>query len=49
MIKYFYLTINETLTDTTTLGQSKPVSNGNERILHIPQDSRIGASPSDAV
>ena len=28
------------LTSTTTLGQNSPGSNSNERILHIPQNSR---------
>ena len=37
-----------TLTDTTTPGQSELVSNGNERVLHIPQ-TLTGPSPSDAV
>ena len=37
------------LTVTTTLGQSGPGSNGNEEVLHIPQSSRTGASPSDTV
>ena len=32
----------------TTLGQSGPESDGNERVLHIPQSSIVtGASPSD--
>ena len=38
-----------TLTDTTTLSQSGPGSNGNEDILHTPQIFRTGASPSDVV
>ena len=32
-----------------TLGQSGPESNGNEEVLHIPQNSRMGASPSDGL
>ena len=40
---------NLTLTDTTTLGQSSSGSNGNEGVLHTSQNSRTGASPSDAV
>ena len=35
--------IDETLTDTTTPGQSRSESNGNEEVLNIPQ------TPSDAV
>ena len=37
------------LTDTTTLGQGGPGSNGNEGVLHSPQISRTEVSPSDAV
>ena len=33
----------------TTSNQSGPGSNGNERVLHIPQSSRTEASPTDAV
>ena len=29
--------------------QSRPVSNGNERVLHFPQSSRTRASPSDSL
>ena len=36
--------VDESLTDTTTPGQSEPGSNGNEGILHI-----TGASSSDGV
>ena len=35
--------------DTTTPNQSGQGSNDNEGLLHIPQSSRTGASPSDAV
>ena len=38
--------IDWTLTGTTILGQSRPGSNGNIRVLHILQSSRTGASPS---
>ena len=41
------LTIDGTLTDTTTPGQSRHGGNGCERVLHIPQSSRTGASRSD--
>ena len=42
--------IDKTLASATTLGQSKPGSNGNEGALAIPQSSSItGASPSDLV
>ena len=33
MIKYFYLTINRIRTGITTLGQSGPGSNCNEKVL----------------
>ena len=46
----FYLTPSScTLLGATTPGQSGPVSNGNEGVLHIPQISRAGASPSDSL
>ena len=32
--------MNGTLTGTTTLGQSGPGSNGNEGLLHSPQNSK---------
>ena len=35
-----------TLSSATTMGQSGPDSNGNEGVLHIPQSSQTGASPS---
>ena len=38
-----------TLTGITTLSQSEPGSNGNEGVLHIPQNSKTRASLSDAV
>ena len=41
--------IDMTLSGATTLGQSRPGSNGNEGILHIPQSSRAGTSPSDCL
>ena len=41
--------INGTLTGTTILSQSGSESNGNEEVIHIPQSSSIGVSPSDAV
>ena len=35
---------------TTTLGQSRPGSNGNEGVLHIPKSTSItAASPSDCL
>ena len=37
------------LTGTTTLGQSGPGSNSNERVLHTLQRSRTGALPSDGL
>ena len=41
--------IDETLTDSTTSGQSGPGMNGNEGVLHIPQGSRTRTSPLDAI
>ena len=41
--------IDRTQTCTTTLGQSGPGSNDNERLLHIPQNSRTGASLLDCL
>ena len=49
MIEKFYLTHSWDLASTTTPGYSGPRSNGNEVVLHIPQSSRTGVSPSDAV
>ena len=43
------LPIDETITSTITLGQSGPGSNGNEGVLHIPQNFRTVSSSSDAV
>ena len=37
------------LLGATTLGQSESRSNGNEGVLHIPQNSRTEASPSDCL
>ena len=45
----FILPVDRTLSGATTLGQSRPGSNGNEGALHTPQISKAGASPSDAV
>ena len=39
----------ETQTGTTNLGQSGPGSNGNNRVLYIPPNSKTGAWASDAV
>ena len=41
--------IDETLTGTTTPGQSGPKSNSNEEVLQIPQSSRTEISPSDCL
>ena len=40
---YIYMT----LTGTTTPGQGRPGSNGNEEVLHIPEWFRTGASHSN--
>ena len=39
--------IDKTLSGTTILSQSGLGSNGNEGVLHIPQISKAGASPSE--
>ena len=41
--------IDRTLSGATIPGQSGPVSNGNERVLHIPQTSKAGTSLSDGL
>ena len=41
--------INGTLKDTIILGRSEFGSNGNEGALHISQNSKNGASPSNAI
>ena len=40
--------IGGTLSGIISLDQSGPESNGNEGVLHIPQSSRTGVSPSDS-
>ena len=37
MMEQFYFTHNVTLTSTIPPGQSRPKSNGNEDVFHIPQ------------
>ena len=37
------------LSSAMTPGQSGPGNNGNEEVLHIPQSSRAGASPSNCL
>ena len=41
--------IDGTLAGTTNPGQSGTGSNSNEEVLPIPQSSKTGAAPSDAV
>ena len=41
--------MDRTLPDATTPGQSWPGSNDNEGVLHIPQNSKARASPSDGL
>ena len=41
--------IDRTQSDATTPGQSGPGNNGNEGVLHIPQNSKTGASPSNGL
>ena len=44
----FIWPIDKTLSNSTTPGQSRPRSNGNEEVLHIPQNPSItGTSLSD--
>ena len=40
-IKQFYLTRRWEPNSTTTPGQSRPESNGNEEVIHIPQTPRL--------
>ena len=40
---------DRTLSGATKWGQSGPGSDGNEGLLHIPQISKVGASPSDCL
>ena len=49
MSNIFIWPIDRTLSGATTLCLSEPGSNGNEEVLHIPQSSRAGASPSDGL
>ena len=49
MSNSFIWPIDKALLDATTLGQSGPGSDGNERVLHIPQSSKTGALPSDCL
>ena len=49
LVSYLGQPIDGTLRGTTILGQSGPENNGNEEVLHIPQSSRIKASPSDGL
>ena len=53
-IKYEYLNrtvwlLDGSPTDTTTWGHDESGSNDNEGVLHTPQISGTGASPSDAI
>ena len=48
MIKQFYLAHRWDPNKWTILGQSGTESNANKNILHILQNSKIGASPSDS-
>ena len=41
--------IDRTLSGATTLGQSGPGNNGNDGVLHIPQISKAGTSPSNGL
>ena len=41
--------IDKTLYGATIPGKSGPGSNSNERVLHISQNSRTVASPSDCL
>ena len=46
MIEQFYLIMNGTLASTTTPGLKDPCSNDDEKVLSIPQCTRIRASTS---
>ena len=47
---FLFCLINKcTLTGTSTPGQSGLRRNSNEKVLHVPQNSRTGASPSDGL
>ena len=41
--------IDSTLSGATNLGQSGPGCKDNEGVLHIPQSSKSGASPSEGL
>ena len=41
--------IDGTLPGATTLDQNLPGSKDNKRVLHIPQSSKTGASPSNGL
>ena len=47
--QFKWQTIDRTLVGATTPGPSRPGSNGNERVFHIPQSSESGVSPSDCL
>ena len=52
MSKFYntFCPIDKTQLGTTSTGYSEPGSDGNERVLHIPQSSSITeASPSDCL
>ena len=44
-----HLRLDTSLTGATTPSSSEPVSNDNKEVLHSPQISTTGASPSDSV
>ena len=48
MIKPFYLLVDGTLTCSAIQGHSELGSNGNKGVLYIPQNTRAGATISDA-
>ena len=45
----FIWSIDRTLSGATTPGQRGPASNGNERVLHIPQISKARALSLDSL
>ena len=49
IIQLILIILHETKTVTTKPGQGRPGSNDNDGLLHTPQISRPGASPSDAI
>ena len=41
--------VKKKISSATNPGQSEPGSNGNEVVLHVPQNSKTGVSSSDCL